>query len=320
MSTAISPSPPPLLSRTQAIPRRRRHQPPSLPRQHPPTPSIPEPLQPPPCHPLHRPSHASRGTHRPLRRRRSHCAYFFLVFILFYFSYFSFHLELVQDSVGCNTAAAATSPRARTGYPVAVISPFWGTPAAPLHPPLRASRVHASHRRRSPYLVPPLKKKCKSFVPFTSNFPLAHTPRRLTNLSPQGHLDKFFFFFSSFSFSSRTGAGQRRSQHTTSPPSPPVARTKATLLAYHPITRATRATLPLHGPVTHATHRPRRAQPSRRRYPDYIASTSTQPLVAATTAATSIPPPRHPLWAHQPPRCTHPHTRRRHTSALPPSN
>src|SRR6266702_1071902 len=35
MSTAISPSQPPLLSRTQAIPRRRRHQPPSLPPQHP---------------------------------------------------------------------------------------------------------------------------------------------------------------------------------------------------------------------------------------------------------------------------------------------
>src|SRR6266581_3195296 len=34
MSTAISPSPPPLLTRTQAIPRRRRHQPPSLPPQH----------------------------------------------------------------------------------------------------------------------------------------------------------------------------------------------------------------------------------------------------------------------------------------------
>src|SRR6266702_926838 len=41
----------------------------------------------------------------------------------------------------------------------------------------------------------PPSKKCKSFVPFTSNFPLAHTPRRLTNLAPQGHLDKFFFFF-----------------------------------------------------------------------------------------------------------------------------
>src|SRR6266702_1115436 len=34
MSTVISLSPPPLLSRTQAIPRRRRHQPLSLPRQH----------------------------------------------------------------------------------------------------------------------------------------------------------------------------------------------------------------------------------------------------------------------------------------------
>ena len=34
MSTAISPLPPPLLSRTQAIPHRRRHQPSSLPHQH----------------------------------------------------------------------------------------------------------------------------------------------------------------------------------------------------------------------------------------------------------------------------------------------
>ncbi len=41
MSTALSPSPPPLLLRTQAITRRRRHQPPSLPRQHPATSSIP---------------------------------------------------------------------------------------------------------------------------------------------------------------------------------------------------------------------------------------------------------------------------------------
>ncbi len=37
MSTAISPLPPPLLLRTQAIPRRRHHQPLSLPRQHPAT-------------------------------------------------------------------------------------------------------------------------------------------------------------------------------------------------------------------------------------------------------------------------------------------
>src|SRR6266702_1516181 len=228
MSTAISPSPPPLLSRTQAIPRRRRHQPPSLPRQHPATSPIPQPLQLPPCHPLHQPSHASQGTHRPLHHHRSHCAYFFLVFILFYFSYFSFHLELVQDSVGCNTAAATTSPRAHTGYPVTVISPFWGTPAAPLHSPLCASRVHASHRRRSPYLVPPLKKNCKSFVPFTSNFPLVHAPRRLTkkNLAPQGHLDKFFFFF--FFFFLLIWNRCRTMALTTSLPSPPLARTKAT--------------------------------------------------------------------------------------------
>src|SRR6266702_2055175 len=41
MSTAISLSPPPLLSRTQAIPHRCRHQPLSLPRQHPATSPIP---------------------------------------------------------------------------------------------------------------------------------------------------------------------------------------------------------------------------------------------------------------------------------------
>src|SRR6266702_3501071 len=41
MSTAISPLPPPLLLRTQAIPCHRRHQPPSLPRQHPATSPIP---------------------------------------------------------------------------------------------------------------------------------------------------------------------------------------------------------------------------------------------------------------------------------------
>ncbi len=41
MSTAISPSLPPLLSHTQAIPCRRCHQPLSLPRQHPATSPIP---------------------------------------------------------------------------------------------------------------------------------------------------------------------------------------------------------------------------------------------------------------------------------------
>src|SRR6266702_2340182 len=40
MSTAISPSPPPLLSHTQAITHRCHHQPPSLPCQHPATSSI----------------------------------------------------------------------------------------------------------------------------------------------------------------------------------------------------------------------------------------------------------------------------------------
>src|SRR6266702_314048 len=113
-----------------------------------------------------------------------------------------------------------------------------------------------------------------------------------------------FSFFSSFSFSSRTGAGQRHSQHHRRL-LPSCAR-RPPLLTYHHITRGMQANLPLHSPITHATDRPRRAQPSCRRYPDYIASTSTQPPVATTTSATSIPPPRHPLWAHQPPRCTHP--------------
>src|SRR6266702_3483833 len=82
---------------------------------------------------------------------------------------------------------------------------------------------------------PPSKKKCKSFVPFTSNFPLAHAPRRLTkNLAPQGHLDKFFFFFSSFSFSSGTGAGQRRSQHHCH--LLPLHTRRPPLLAHHHIT------------------------------------------------------------------------------------
>src|SRR6266702_544087 len=186
--------------------------------------------------------------------------------------FFSFHLKLVQDSVGCNAAAAVTSPCVRTGYPVAVISPFWGMPAAPLHLPLCASRVHVSHHRHSLYLVPPLKKKCKSFVTFTSNFPLTHTPHRLTkkNLAPLGHLDKFFFFFSSFSFSSGTGAGQRRSQHHCH--LLPLHTRRPPLLAHHHITRGTQANLPPHSPVT------------------------------PTTSATSILPPRHPLQARQPPR------------------
>src|SRR6266702_4203890 len=127
-----------------------------------------------------------------------------------------------------------------------------------------------------------------------------------------------FSFFSSFTFSSRTGAGQRHSQHHCRL-LPSHAR-RPPLLAHHHITHSTQANLPLHGPITHTTHQPRRAQPGRRHYPDYIASTLTQLPVAATTSATSIPPPRHPLQARQPPRCTHPHTRRRHTSALPPSN
>src|SRR6266702_1398012 len=250
------------------------------------------------------------GTHRPLRRCRSHCAYFFLVFILFYFSYFSFHLELVQDSVGCNTAAATTSPRVRTGYPVAIISPFWGTPAALLHSPLRASWVHASHRHCSPYLVPPLKKNCKSFVPFTSNFPLAHTPRCLTNLAPQGHFDKFFFFFFFFLLISNRC---RTTALTTSPPSPPVARMKATparLPPHHSRHASESATArprhPRNSPTcptwspTHPLPRLHRLHPdtaARRRYNQrHLDPATTPPFVG--TPATPLHPPSHASQAH----------------------
>src|SRR6266702_308121 len=166
---------------------------------------------------------------------------------------------------------------------------------------------------------PPTKKNVSPLFPSHLTSPLHTHPAALQkNLAPQGHLDKFFFFFSSFSFSSLTGAGKRHSQHHCH--LLPSRARRPPPLAPHHITHSTQANLPPHGPVTHATHRPRRAQPGVRHYPDYIASTSTQPPVATTTSATSIPPPRHPLRACQPSRCTHPHTRRRHTLALPPSN
>src|SRR6266702_946744 len=175
------------------------------------------------------------------------------------------------------------------------------------------TRATAAAAHRTWY---PPSKKCKSFVPFTSNFPLTHTPHRLTNLAPQGHLDKFFFFFFFLLISHRC----RTTALTTSLPSPPIARTKAPPACpplHHSRQASESATTRPHLPPT---RRPCRAQPGRRRYPDYIASTLTQPPVAATTSATSIPSPRHPLRVHQPHCCTHPHMRRRHTSGLPPSN
>ena len=110
-----------------------------------------------------------------------------------------------------------------------------------------------THKPLPPLTIPgtPPQKKCKSFVPFTSNFPLMHTPRRLTNLAPQGHFDKFFFF-SSFSFSSQTGAGQWRSQHHCH--LLPSCAQRPPLLAHHHITHGTQANLPPHSPITHATH------------------------------------------------------------------
>ncbi len=258
-----------------------------------------------------------RVAQKPPCRHCSHCAWCHLSIFNFNFSYFSFHLELVQDSVGCDTTAAAATSRARTGYPVAVISPFWGTQpphcTRPYMMPRGYTRATAAHRT----WFPPLKKKSKSFVPFISNCPLAHTPCRVTLLAPQGHLDKFFFLFSLFP-SHLEPVQDNDSQHHCRP-LPSRAR-RPPPLAHHHTTCGTQANLPPHGPVTHATHRPRYAQPGRRRtcchrYPNYIASTLTQPPVAATTSATSTSPSCHPLQARQPPRCTRPHTRRRHISA-----
>jgi len=101
------------------------------------------------------------------------CIFFYFMLVI------SLHLELVQDSVGCNTAATATSPCVHTGYPVAIISPFWGMPAALWHPPLRASWVHASHCRCSPYLVPPSKKIVSPLFPSHLTSPLRTHPAAL---------------------------------------------------------------------------------------------------------------------------------------------
>src|SRR6266702_8862150 len=156
---------------------------------------------------------------------------------------------------------------------------------------------------------PPLKKKSKSFVPFISICPLTHTPHCITLLAPQGHLDKFFFLFSLFP-SHLEPVQDNDSQHHCCPL--PSRAQRPPLLTHHHTTRGMQANLPPHGPVTHATHRPRHAQPGRRHNPDYIASTLTQPPVAATTSATSTPPLCHPLGARQPPHCTCPHMHRRH--------
>ncbi len=100
------------------------------------------------------------------------------------------------------------------------------------HQPPRWTSPYVPRSTREPpplltVLGTPLKKKCKSFVPFTFNFPLMHAPHHLTkkNLAPQGHLDKFFFFFFFFLliwYRCRTMA------LTTSLPSPPLMCTKAT--------------------------------------------------------------------------------------------
>ena len=206
----------------------------------------------------------------------------------------SLHLELVQDSVSCNTATAATSPRACTGYPFTVISPFWGTPAAPLHPPLCALWVDMSHHH-SLYLVPPLKKKVSLLFPSSLTSPLHTHPTTLHTWLQKDNWISFSFFL--FPFSSQTGAGQWQSQHHCCPL--PSCTQRPPLLTYHHTTCGMQANLPPYGPVTHATHQPHCAQCGCQCtcYPNYIASTSTQPPVATITSTTSTLPPHHPLWA-----------------------
>src|SRR6266702_4343304 len=101
------------------------------------------------------------------------------------------------------------------------------------------------------------------------------------------------------------------------PPSPPIARTKATPTCPppHPSRHASQ-------PATARPHHPRNSPT-----PSCPTWSPLHPLpprlhhlhldtVATTTSTTSTPPP-HPLQACQPPRCTRPHMGRRHT--LPPT-
>ena len=148
-------------------------------------------------------------------------------------------------------------------------------------------------------------------------FPLAHTPRRLTNLAPQGHLDKFFFFFFFFLLISNWC---RTMALTTSLLSPPIACMKATPAyppphhSQHPSESATAwphhprnsptPSCPTWSPLLPQLHRLHLNTATRHRYNQHHLNPATTPPFAGMPA----------------PHCTHPHMCRRHTSALPPSN
>ncbi len=82
----------------------------------------------------HQPLHASHGTKTTPPPSLSLC----LVppkYFLFYFTYFSFHLELVQDSAGCDTTATAVTSHAHR-LPHCCHITCLGHTATPLLPPL----------------------------------------------------------------------------------------------------------------------------------------------------------------------------------------
>ncbi len=142
--------------------------------------------------------------------------------------------------------------------------------------------------------TPPAKKKVSLSFP-SSLTALSRTyrppycahqhPSVLPIPSTLQHLDKFFFSSTS-----------NRCMTTALTPPPPLPSRAQRPPPHHHTLRGTQANLPRHNPVTHATHRPRHAQPGRRRtrchpsrrHPDYIASTSTpSPLQPA------LPRPHH---------------------------
>ncbi len=155
----------------------------------------------------------------------------------------------------------------------------------------------------------PSKKKSKSFVPFISNCPFAHTPRRLTHLAPQGHLDKFFFFIFFLLISNRC----RKTALTTSLPSPPLARTKATparppphhsrhasesatARPRHPRNSPT-PSCPTWSPPLPRLHRLHFDTAARRRYNQRHLDPAITPPFAGTPA-TPLHPPSHASQAH----------------------
>ncbi len=108
------------------------------------------------------------------------------------------------------------------------------------------------------------------------------------------------------------------SAHTTT--SPPLACMKATPTPPHPSRHASQpATARPHHPCNSLTPSCPTWSPPHP-LPPQLPPPQLHHLhlntVAATTSTTSTPP-LHPLQAHQPPRCTHPHMGRRHT-LLPP--